>query len=261
MSVISHFTKGIEIEDYRGHMHLGRNEGNISLIQEYFNNKYRHPLYSNPSLIKRIQVSDHALNRWNERVGPITDKYTLEQVINTLFFQIRCGVEFEPQDVGVIDNDIVFTYYKENDTIVISTFYGRKSLNFILNSFIKLRRFNKYKSEKIDLSIPSEVLDSQLLPPIPSETMIFQGSWTKYYMEKYTDYGSSWLFIHELSGEKHGRVIPVDLTLPPSEKLSQSILRAIYLMGYSDYVYQHVQHFKGEQLQKYLQKLQLHIPA
>lgn len=218
-------------------------------------------LQNTPSRIKRIQVSDHALNRWNKRVGPITDKGTLEQVINTLFFQIRCGVEFVSQDVGIIDVDILFTYYKENDTIVISTFYGRKSLNFILNNFIELRVFNKYESDKIDLSIPSEVLDSQLLPPIPSETMIFQGSWTKYYMEKYTDYSSSMLFIHELSGEKRGRVIPVDLTLPPSKKLSQSLLRAIYLMGYSDYVYQHIQHFKGEQLQKYLQKLQLHIPA
>lgn len=261
MSVISHFTKGIEIEDYRGHMQLGINESNINLIKEYFNNKYRHPIYSNPSRIKTIQVSDHALYRWNQRVGPLTDKDSLEQVINTLFFQIYSGVEFVSEDVGLIDDDIVFTYYKENDTIVISTFYGRKSLNFILNSFIQLRKFNKEESDRIDLAIPSEILESQLLPPLPCETMVFQGSWTKYYIEKYTAHGSSVLVVHLLSGEKCGNVIEVDVSLPPSRRLSKSLLRALHLMGYCDYVYQHIEYFKGEQLQKYLQKIQLHISA
>ncbi|MEK4339095.1 hypothetical protein [Brevibacillus sp. FSL L8-0710] len=260
MSIINRFTKSIEIVDYRGYRQFERSEGNLSPIKEYFLNKNRQHFWYNPSRLNRIQITDHALQRWNERVGPSTDKDSLEQIINALFFQLRC-VEFISEDMGVIDDDIVFTFYQMNDSIVISTFYGRKSLNFILTKIAELRKLNKYIPIKIDLSIPSDVLESQLSPPLPSETMVFKGSWTKYYIEKYIAHGSSVLFVHMLSGEKCGNVIAVDVSLPPCRRLSKSLLRALHLMGYSDYVYQHIEHFKGEQLQKYLQKIQLQFPA
>jgi|GEM_PF-5928864 len=256
MSVINHFTKKITVLDYRGHLH-SRNDASLRQIDAYFNNKRRKQAPSTFSTIKSILVTDHAMSRWNERVGPIMDKASLEQALTSRYWCFSLT-----ENEGVIDDDIIFTFkMDENGSLVITTFYGRRSLNFLLNQFSELRNYNKYYEEKIDLSIPIETLEKQILPPIPCETMTFKGNWTKYYVEKYADDSSTLLFIHVLCGDNCGDIIKIDVNLPPISKLSKSTLRALHLMGYSEYVYQYISLFKESQLQNYLRKQQLRISA
>jgi hypothetical protein len=118
------------------------------------------------STIKKIEVSEHAYSRWNKRVGPVTEKVVVEQVIDILLETFR--VEWGENGIGYLDDEIVFTFdYLDESTVVIKNFYGRISAMPALQDFEELREYNQTENEKVDLSLSDEELKKQRFPILP----------------------------------------------------------------------------------------------
>lgn len=125
--------------------------------------------------IKRVYVDPHAWERWNERVGPSIKKNELIELIRTIFFDFpeRISIESESSDLASIDNDIIFGFKIKNNSIKINTFYGRKSVNNLLNDIDSLRIFNKNQNDKIKLDVDKTVLNQMKKPLLPSKFIQF----------------------------------------------------------------------------------------
>lgn len=135
----------------------------------------RHTVNPKFKKIKRVYVDPHAWERWNERVGPFIKKKELIELIRTIFFEFpeRISIESESSDLASIDNDIIFGFKIKNNSIKINTFYGRKSVNNLLNDIDSLRIFNKNQNDKIKLEIDKSILDEMKKPLLPSKYIQF----------------------------------------------------------------------------------------
>ncbi|MEH7747875.1 hypothetical protein V7659_23065, partial [Neobacillus drentensis] len=134
---------------------------------------------------KPILIDHHALERWNERVGPIISLDSLQKSLEIIFRNCSYRIGQLAHGIGSIDNDIVFTYEHTDKVFKITTFYGRKNLHPTLNQVKNLRRYNLYCNEYVNLALTKEELNRQSLPLIPKEMIHFQGRITSYILEKY----------------------------------------------------------------------------
>lgn len=146
--------------------------------------------YCIPKYIKKklknaeISIYEHALIRWNKRVGP----HATAQELSTLMKQlIRLNrVCFAGDDYGYIDNDILFIYeWTGNKEISIITFYGRISMNICLQNFTELRRYNKSKDVQLKLDLSAEDLKKQVFPIVPVRVIRYFINWKKYELSIY----------------------------------------------------------------------------
>lgn len=142
------------------------------MIKRMVNKNTIHPKFKK---IKRVYVDPHAWERWNERVGPSIKKNELIELIRTIFFDFpeRISIESESSDLASIDNDIIFGFKIKNNSIKINTFYGRKSVNNLLNDIDSLRIFNKNQNDKIKLDIDKDTLNKMRKPLLPSKFIQF----------------------------------------------------------------------------------------
>lgn len=115
--------------------------------------------------IERIVLTDHAEDRWNERIGPYARKAQLNRLLTDLH---NLGRIRYYQDFGVIDNEIVFHFsieHKRNKVAIIQTFLGRISLKPLLEDVENIR--NRY----VYLYVEPEILQKQKLPQLSSIEM------------------------------------------------------------------------------------------
>lgn len=131
-----------------------------------------------------IEVNDHGWERWNERIGPNASLEEINKRIQTIYREPE-RVIFLSHEFGMIDNDIVFTYTQNKKTLVITTFYGRISLQPALADIDYLKYFNERYQEKLGLLEDENVLAQQLMPPVPKVDMSYRGRWTEYKIEEY----------------------------------------------------------------------------
>lgn len=111
--------------------------------------------------IKKIAFSNHAVERWNQRVGPRANKYSLNALLLDLLRLKR--IRFIDHDMAIIDNEIVFYYtYNGTDTstIVIQTFIGRISLKPLITNKEYVQ--NRY----VFLDVAASVIVKQKFPEI-----------------------------------------------------------------------------------------------
>ncbi|WP_159887973.1 hypothetical protein [Paenibacillus puerhi] len=183
------------------------------------------------------EVSQHAADRWNERVGPIVTKSELVGIIGYLMNQPE-RIEFLSSTVGLMDRDIIFTYERMGHVIMISTFYGRLSEQPILNNFAAFRHFNRYERQRVDLGITKDRLQAQMLPPIPRQTMLCKGRRNHYRLEEYMVSEGSYITIEirdGLSGRRRRWGFLVD-EQPHGVLMNKSIQRALCMMGFGKWV-------------------------
>lgn len=111
--------------------------------------------------IKKIAFSNHAVERWNERVGPRANKFSLNALLLDLLRLKR--IRFINHDMAIIDDDIMFYYTyngKDTSTIVIQTFIGRISLKPLITNREYVE--NRY----VFLDVPASVIVNQKFPEI-----------------------------------------------------------------------------------------------
>lgn len=116
-----------------------------------------------------IHISDHAVSRWNSRVGPSVNKEELQYIMN---------LDFITPTIKKWDNTFIFTFFHDivalaekienSSSYIIVTFLGRKSLTFYLNSVPDVLYYRKSTNnmDGVLLKVDPEKISKQKLPDL-----------------------------------------------------------------------------------------------
>lgn len=197
--------------------------------------------------IDEIKLSAHSVERWNTRVGPPQSLKQLETWFNKLL-HIPQRINKISDGIGVVDSEIVFTYIKVHRSIVITTFYGRRSTNHTLYHMEELRRYNIFEQQEIDLEVGETIIAKQTLPSIPMIYMEFSGVKTEYRMQGYKIKGQD----HPIFFVQHnpGGLKEIDLNKSDNGSINKSVLLALFLLRYKDFVWEYLQRNYGDRIEK-----------
>lgn len=135
---------------------------------------------------RKVVITEHAVDRWNERVGPFMGKQELTRLFNHLvavsFY--RFHEVLKDEGVWLLDNDILFAWNSFGNELQIVTFFGRKSQNPALQNIRQLRNFNHQHQDEISLCLGKNELCLQEVPYIPKTLITFSDTWFLYHMEE-----------------------------------------------------------------------------
>lgn len=201
--------------------------------------------------INDIEILDHAVTRWNTRVGPRTTSKQLKKIFSQLI-HIPHRLKKLDESFGVIDSDILFTYEKPKDTLIITTFYGRRTINHSLYQIEALRSYNSFYNEQVMLEFEESLLNQQKMPSIPRVFMEFDGVKTKYYLEGYRLSCKEFpvLFVHSYPGE----FLEINLNKIPDTHINKSIMFVLFLMRYREFVWEYLRKNYKDKIEKLLKK-------
>jgi hypothetical protein len=204
-------------------------------------------LKQNLRMGKSVHITDHAFMRWNERVGPqYSDVMELENTLNSLI-KLPFRITWLNPSVGIIDSEIMFISEVVDNTIIIKTFYGRRSLNPSLNQFESLRNYNYYEDDKVDLSFSPDTLNKQSPPPIPIEIIRFSGRTIDYCLEHYINEEDQTIFyLKHIKDNRLQETNGINITEPKQPLLNRSALYILYMLGYRDFITGHLTHHKPD---------------
>ncbi|MGV2885887.1 hypothetical protein [Paenibacillus taichungensis] len=258
--ILSKFTKQIYIEQYFSCLPLYGRVDSVDLLSGYFQKpELKNILVQGTQNLndrrELLVLTDHAYDRWNQRVAYSREKIILENKLNILY-SLFDRIKFVTREIGIIDKDILFTYEQENGRIIITTFYGRLSQNPSLYHFEAMRNYNHQSDDFIELSLDETILSSLFDPPIPAQRMIFKGSTSLYLIDKYIDMEQRSLFVLlVLGGPEKGLLREIFSDGPLCEKIEKSVRQALMLLGGEDFVYKHVAFHYPEELNKRIRRL------
>jgi hypothetical protein len=204
-----------------------------------------------------IELTYHATERWNERIGPIIKQQDLYKLLNKMLI-IPNRIKMISNVRGLIDSDILFTYEMKQNTILITTFYGRISLQPALGNPRELK-FLKYKqNERIHLNSSVDTINNQQLPIIPIEFTIFEGRTTTYQLEKYRVIDEKKvipiLYCKEIKNSVLKRIIEIDPANPYCPILNRSVLYILDYLDYKQFVRIHLEFHKPAEVKKAMEK-------
>ncbi len=207
-----------------------------------YQNRHRNYFSLYKKNIRTLYITKHAAYRWNIRIGPNMSLVSLQSFMNTLWCEPERMV-IVGRNTAIIDNEIVFTFKVENDSMIVTTFYGRISILPALQSITNLHKLNDYPHQLLDLYLPEHVLRHQMLPILPMNSMMFSGSRFSYKLEEFLfDRNTQKL----ISGYRHSHegfdrkwflytfINSGQLTvkeLIPGQKLGKSVNSALRLLG------------------------------
>lgn len=176
----------------------------------------------------------HALNRWNERVGPKLTKQELDEWVQLYY---RMGeIRFLTDVFGYLSDEIVFAYKMEKEKVIITTFYGRVSQKPILRDILALREYNRVYNDYVDLKLDKDVLAEQKLPSKANAVFLHMKKNRTIYIEKYvTDTGKDLLFYWE----RNKGFQEVKLEQPELGSHDSVVLSFLKNNGYATYVTQY----------------------
>lgn len=201
--------------------------------------------------IDRVEINEHSLGRWNSRVGPTLTIDVLEMLFNKLIL-LPHRIQKITEGIGIIDSDIIFTYEKVSNKLIVTTFYGRRSQNHSLYQIEALRGYNNFHNEQIMLNLEKHVLDAQRAPVVPMVFMEFEGVRTRYFLEGYRMAGKEQpvFLVHSFPGE----TMVIDLNENPKEHINKSILLALFLLRNRDFVWDYLRLHHSERVDKLLNR-------
>jgi hypothetical protein len=224
-------------------------------LREVYRNRYMSPGKPLPAQITSVIIDHHTVKRWNERVGPIMERDELEKLFNDLI-RIPYRITTLSDEIAILDDEIVFIYKFEDNKLVILTIYGRISLKPSLQGLSELKRFNHQQSDRLNLSLPHDVLEQQFAPPVPDDVYFFKGRHTTYRLEHYKSRGerNELIFLTTFSANGIQRMREIKLDAPEQAKLNSKVLYVLYCLGYCDFVYQHIKFHNPDKIEKLEQK-------
>jgi hypothetical protein len=259
-SVLAKFVKNITIQEYYCVLHANHFVNDVHQLIGYFSSDALGNLLvagskkeKNGADLGNIRVTDHAFNRWKERVSNVS--LSLPQLQNLLNLLHHFGrIEFQPNGVGIIDSEILFIYTYSDRDIIIPTFYGRFSQIPALHQFEALRNFNQHADEYVGLSLNAELLGRLPIPPVPAIRMVFRGNTTTYLLEKYTDERDALFVLTVIDGPGAGVVREFLSTQYQCERLEKSVRRALLILGEHEFVFHHIAFHYPEELKRRIQR-------
>ncbi|WML46737.1 hypothetical protein RCG23_13910 [Neobacillus sp. PS3-34] len=202
-----------------------------------------------------VKISEHAFERWNQRVGPFfTRVEKLERLVFALL-SLPLRIEWLSPSLGIIDSDILFIYEAREETLLIKTFYGRCSFHPSLYQFPVLKKYNLHELEKINLSLPPNILEQQVAPVLPLEVILFNGRTMDYCIETYlVEEQRSCMYLKMIKKGKITEITEIDLNHPEQHLLNRSVLYVLNRLGYQEFVKAHLLHHKPDAVEESYQK-------
>jgi hypothetical protein len=115
----------------------------------------------------------HAYERWNERIGP---KTTYSFLKNRLFriFNEPDRIILLNESFGLIDNDILFTYFCRKRKFEITTFYGRLSICPYLLNLQEIKKWRNHTKDNLPISLKNVQSIYQKMPLISNSCIYFK---------------------------------------------------------------------------------------
>lgn len=238
------YTKSIQVLQYFKNIQQDALIKDVREIPEIFHLDDFQNYYFRSALKKEnpnveISISDHAFTRWNERVSRESNISKLTNTLNYLN-QSLARIDFATSSVGVIDNDIVFTYVQSDRSIIITTFYGRISQKNVLANFENLQHFNMIEDDSVNLQLNDELLDKLVTLPLPAQRMIFKGSQARYVLDEFCDAHRS-LFILTVESSTKNQLKFFYSDRLKKLTLEHSVRRALVLMGKEKLILEQIQ--------------------
>jgi hypothetical protein len=210
-----------------------------------------------PHTYTSITVSNHAFERWNERIGPPVGYQDLTNLLNQLI-HLTGRISIISDRRGLIDSEILFIYQQKGNCIHITTFYGRLSLQPALRNIRNLKAYQLMQKERIILKLNDQILAQQQLPIVPIEYIEFEGRTISYSLQKYRVLHNNsekiLIFLSETTKLGEYRVIVIDPVNFFDHLLNHSVLYVLFKMGYREFVLEHLQYFKPDAVIKALEK-------
>jgi hypothetical protein len=200
-----------------------------------------------------ILIDNHALERWNQRVGPMISLDSLQKSLDIIFRNCSYRIDKLDQGIGSIDNEIIFTYELTKNVFRITTFYGRRNLHPSLNHVRNLRKYNLYNNEYVNLALSEEELNNQYFPLIPKEIINFQGRITTYILEKYILSNRKLpCFLCYSKDNKRNTFYSfvIDLENPEKLPIPNNVLYILNRLGYGDFILKYFSFHNPEKLEK-----------
>lgn len=203
-----------------------------------------------PGEVKSVRVANHVLERWNERVGPVTTENQLYFTLSEIIIHHQYRVQFCKDTKLVIDNDIVFGYGydKETGRLTIVTCLGRLRLQPVLNCHIKSGKDSKRMRGILEIS--EEELQSQVMPAVPNEIFLYKGTTDYYRMDVYVMEDNR---VEVSIFVKRYRKRPWQLQTTSIHKdcfLSSRALKILYTHGYREITGRYIKANKEERYQR-----------
>ena len=244
-----------------GHSFLGNNNvySTEAIKKALFKKDYYEPL---PPTYHTVTLSDHAYQRWNERIGPPIDYTELLHLLNQIIL-INSRITIISDKRGLIDSDILFIYQQKENTIHITTFFGRLSLHPALRNIRDLKAYQLLENERIILEHSIQLLAQQQLPIIPIDYIEFDGRTISYVIQKYrvtsNNVEKTLLFVTEKTRFGNIRILIIDPLTFFDTLLNHSVLYVLFMMGYREFVMEHLQFYKPDAVIKAFKKYEEYI--
>jgi len=199
-----------------------------------------------------VKVTNHALERWNTRVGPYMQ--TKKELANYLTIILAAKVKryemlqepnkkFENYLIE-IENEIVGAFIIDKGEIAFTTFFGRLSKVPALANWYFLQHFNLKKGrlnnrihDHVKLEFPIEQLMNENLPAAPVAEWFINGNRTNYIVEKYfVAEQQEPIYLVLQCHNKHKEWIVINTATTCDKKISNRLLQLLKLDGQVEFV-------------------------
>ncbi|HCG4536257.1 TPA: hypothetical protein NJY08_005112, partial [Salmonella enterica subsp. enterica serovar Typhi str. AG3] len=161
-------------------------------------------------------------------------------------------IEVLENQLALLDDEIAFAYEIRGTKMMVTTFFGRVSVNPSLGNVDVLRRYNKHFNEQIHLAIPKEKLELFEFPTAPKaaiEFSITSNVYRMYFYQNNQDQNMYYL-IHYLNQETNKwEHTLIDLQHVNRTKVNETELYILAMLGHAEFVYNYLKLYEKERFQ------------
>lgn len=200
----------------------------------------------------KVIVTDHSLERWNQRVGPhMNTKKELADYLTVIMSAKvkRYEILEEPNKnfnnyLMEIEEDIVCSFnIIENNSIVFISFFGRvtkvpalANLYFLRHFNLKKGRKNERNHDQVKLNFSYEELEKENLLATPITEWFITGSRTNYVIEKYfVEEQKAPIYVILQCRKNHREWFLVNTAKPCNKRLSNRLLQFLRIEGHGEF--------------------------
>ena len=209
--------------------------------------------------LRKVHVTSHAVERWNERVGPYATSEQLFCVFKTIIETQHRRLKNWGEGIWCLDRDIVFRAQWLDDELRIITFYGRISYRPLLKHVCEILYHKQKSKEGLNLKLSDQELAQATMPLLPKMRTYVRGQTSSYLLEHFEVVGEDKPVIlcctyNEVTRKRDCYII--DLNKPTERVLHRKVLNLLYKWGYHDFLHTYYETFDELQIAKIARRME-----
>lgn len=184
-------------------------------------------------------VTSHALQRWNERVGPKMSSKNLQSILETIIALQPWRMQQVAHNTWCLDQEIYFIAQQDGKKLKLITFLGRASLRPLLKRLRDVQAYVLQKQGRLHLALTEQELASAACPIFPTMMMYVTGNTTNYWLEHFqTANGGEPIVLCSIYNSviKKHECYWIDLAKPEERPLHRKVLNVLYKWGYHEFL-------------------------